>query len=69
MKILWLAVTCDKYELPVAVTETLAELSRAIGVSPASICHSMSRADKYGVKNKRKYRFYKIEVGEENETD
>lgn len=69
MKILWLAVTCDKYELPVAVAETLSELSRMLGISASSICHSMSRADKYGVKNKRKYKFYKIEVGEENETD
>lgn len=35
--ILWLAVSKDKYELPLAVADTAAELGRMIGVSGGNI--------------------------------
>lgn len=40
---LYMAVTNDEYELPVAVAETLGELSEMMGVSKSSICNSVKR--------------------------
>lgn len=38
---LYMKVTRDKYELPIAVADTKAELARIVGVSLSSISHSL----------------------------
>lgn len=50
MKPLYLCVKPDKYRLPVAVSDSVRELSEMTGRSISSICHSLNRA-----KNKEEY--------------
>lgn len=47
----FMMVTKDKYELPLAVADTRKELGRMIGVSPITIANSISRARKNGCKS------------------
>lgn len=37
MKYLWLAVTPDKYELPLCVEETSGKLAKRLGIKPDSV--------------------------------
>ena len=54
---LWLAVTTDKYELPIAVADTAAELSRMLGLSD----HQITRMyHLHNVGKLRQYKKYKI---------
>lgn len=43
MKYLYMAVTPDKYELPLVVTETLRELSFILGTKENNLSSSLSR--------------------------
>lgn len=43
-KIVWMKVTHDKYELPVAVADTAEELAKICGTTKNCICSSMSHA-------------------------
>ena len=52
MKYLFMLVTKDKYELPLAVADTRKELGRMIGVSSITIANSITRARKSGHKSK-----------------
>ena len=65
-KTLWLKVTKDKYELPVAVAETAQELAEMCGVTKGTILQQMSR-----VKNPESPRkstcYRKVEVEEDGE--
>lgn len=49
---LFLEVSKDKYELPLAVADSQAELSRMVGVDVSSISHARKRAKLLGVKSK-----------------
>ena len=40
---LYLKVTRDKYELPVAVAKTKAELARMLGVERSAVTHGLHR--------------------------
>ena len=51
---MYLAVTSDKYELPIAVAGTARELAKMLGVSANSISSSIYRVYK-GKKTKIKY--------------
>ena len=51
-EVLWLAVTPDKYELPVAVAETAKELAIMLGVKKDTIHSTISHAKKKGYKSK-----------------
>ena len=42
-KYLWMAVTADKYELPLAVTDTAKELGRIYGLSKETIKSAVTR--------------------------
>lgn len=42
-KYLWLAVTADKYELPLAVTDTAEELGRIYGVTDVTIYNAVTK--------------------------
>lgn len=46
----FMMVTKDRYELPIAVADTRKELGRMVGVSPVTIANSISRARKNGHK-------------------
>lgn len=47
----YLAVTKDKYELPLAVADTMWELARLVGVTDGAICKGVDNAVK-GKKSK-----------------
>ena len=43
---LWIMVTQDKYQLPLAVADTAEELSEMVNVPAGRICSSASRYDR-----------------------
>ena len=47
----YMLVTQDKYELPLAVADSIAELARIIGVKQNYISSAMSHAKKKGFKS------------------
>lgn len=55
----WLLITTDKYELPLAVADTAVELAGMLGVSPHSIVSYYSRYTTGKLKS-CKYRKVKI---------
>lgn len=55
---LWLMVTKDKYELPLAVADTSAELERMLGLREKSIIKQIYKAKKAN----RKCQYIKVEV-------
>lgn len=46
--ILWMEVTQDKYELPVAVAESKKELAEMRGIKPKTIQNAIMRAKSHG---------------------
>ena len=62
---LYLAVTNDEYEMPIAVCDNATDLAKACGVSKGTIFSEISR-NNTSAKAKRKY--LRIEV-DENEID
>ena len=51
---LWLMVTKDKYQLPLAVADTSVELAKMVGVKPSTIIKSVT--------HRRKSRYIRIYV-------
>ena len=56
--VLWLKITKDKYELPVAVAESPRELEQMLGLSRKTV----SKQIWYAKKNKTKCQYIKVEV-------
>lgn len=56
-------VTLDKYELPLAVADSPAELARMVGTTANTICSAIYHCRKHG----RRCRFVRVEIGEEDE--
>lgn len=54
----YMAITKDKYELPIAVADSCNELARILGIKPNHISSSMSKARKKGYKS----RYIKVEI-------
>ena len=54
-------VTMDKYELPVAIADSAAELARMVGVKPNTVLKSIYYSKKHGWKS----RYKKIEITED----
>lgn len=50
--VLYMEVTKDKYELPVAVADSAAALARLVGVRRNTISQCMSHTERYGGKCK-----------------
>ena len=48
-KYLYMAVTCDDFELPIIVEESIATLANRLGLEPLSVKHSIERG--YSGKN------------------
>lgn len=46
--VLYMQVTRDKYELPIAVAETVGELARMTGKTRGTIANALSRSKKSG---------------------
>lgn len=59
LKPLWLMVTKDKYQLPLAVADTAEELAKIVGVKPSTIIKSVT--------HRRKSRYIRIYVDMEEE--
>lgn len=58
---MYMAVTTDKYELPLFVADTARELGKHFGVSQNTVYSSISK----GLSGKKNgYRFVKVEEGE-----
>ncbi len=57
MKYIFMLVTKDIYELPLAVADTRKELGALIGVSPTTIANSIARARK----NRKKSKYVRVE--------
>lgn len=47
----FMMITKDRYELPLAVADTRRELGRMLGVSPVTIANSITRARNNGQKS------------------
>lgn len=54
-------VTADKYELPLIVADSIADLAREIGKTPTDLYSAMSRARKRGGRCK----YVRVEVEED----
>ena len=68
MKTLWLKVTRDEYELPVAVADTITELAEMCGVMRGTIASQMSRVNNPNSPRKKTvYRKVEIDDGEDTE--
>ena len=59
---IWLKVTNDKYELPVAVADSASELAQLLGIKKNNIFSAISHAQKQGYKCQ--YRKVVIKDGE-----
>lgn len=62
-KYLWMAVTPDKYELPIAVADTARELSRMLGSNNNLVSKQYCQHNKNKSKKWTKYKIVKIKVG------
>ena len=62
-KKLWMKVTNDEYELPLAVADSMAELARMTGIKPESLYSIISR-DRHGKKHSYSYR--EVEINDED---
>lgn len=60
MKKLYIAISKDEYELPIAVADTPTELARMIGVSRKTIYNQMSRT-KHGTIKQAIYRAVEVD--------
>ncbi len=58
---LWLMVTKDKYQLPLAVADTAEELAEIVGVKPSTIIKSVT--------HRKKSRYIRIYVDMEEERE
>ena len=59
--VLYMQITRDKYELPMAVADSAAELARMIGVKPDTVRSAMCHDKKAG----HKCSYIKVEIDEE----
>ena len=62
--ILYMKVTKDKYELPIAVAGTIRELAMMLGINENSVQQQFYRQKRYGMN----CGYVKIKIDEEDET-
>lgn len=63
LKTVYMKVTMDEFELPVAVADSVAELAKMVGVKPNAIYHALSYQEKHG----RKRCYKRIEITEDEQ--
>lgn len=54
-RVVYMAVTDDRYELPLAVGDSCRDLGRLVGVDPGVICRQVNGAVKGAYKKGRKF--------------
>lgn len=60
---LWIAITTDELELPIAVADTARELGRMIGKTENAICSTYKQYRKGNIKDKkRKCPYVKVKI-------
>lgn len=64
--VLYIAVTRDKYELPIAVADSASELARMLGVKSGTVYRSINKVDE-GISKKSMY--HRVVVEEDNEME
>lgn len=57
----WMEITLDDYELPVAIAESRVRLAEMVGVEPETISEQICRYRKHGMKCK----YIKVEIEDE----
>ena len=67
MKPVYLLVTKDEFELPLAVADSMYELARICGVTPSTIMHSVSTTSKRQVKNSQYKRVWVSDSDDESQ--
>lgn len=65
-KYLWMAVTADEYELPLAVEDTAVKLGALLGLAKHTVSENISKG-RTGKSNG--YRFVKVRIDDYTETD
>lgn len=55
-KVLWVATTADKYELPICVCDSQKDLAEHLGVTTSNISHLKKKSRS----NRSKYYIYKV---------
>ena len=50
---IYMEVTKDEFELPLAVADSVYELARICGVTPSTVMHSVSTTSKRQIKNSK----------------
>lgn len=64
-KVLWMAVTADRYELPICVEKSRNALAGKLGVKPQTVSRALWR-EKRGIAGARRgYRIVTVREGEE----
>lgn len=74
--VVYMACTADRYELPIAVTDTLDEMSAIMGMKKESIMQSIARNIRLTKNGKTlvghgpagSYRYYRVKIGGGDET-
>ena len=59
----YMKVTDDEYELPLAIADSIPKLAKMVGVKEQSIYDYMRNAKRYG----RKTPYVKVDIGKEKE--
>ena len=67
VKHVYLLVTKDEFELPLAVADSMYELARICGVTPSTIMHSVSTTSKRQVKNSQYKRVWVSDSDDESQ--
>jgi len=60
-KYIWLAVTADKYELPIAIADTARELGERFGVTAKTVISSAYRQENGGING---FKYVKVRASE-----
>lgn len=64
---LWLAVTADQYELPIAVADSIPQLAQMLGMNKGSLYRAYSLHQSGQIKEWVKYKIVKVEDDIEDE--
>ena len=64
---IYMMTTKDKYELPLAVADSVGELAELTGVNPRKITYSLSKAKTRKAKRHLGSTWHKVEVEESND--
>ena len=67
IRLYWMAVTADRYELPIVVAKSSVELAEKLGVTPTSIRVRVCKQQNGSKSGVRIYKVEELKEGEDNE--